>query len=379
MSYNQYPLPDNQFGRLNRWFSTIFRWPLLLLLLPWLVYFILDLITTLLILDVNIELGIPILHAVFGFLVLIVFFYFSFDYTILKKNYLSGEVYTLLLLCGITSIKYLWIAYLNPAFGINRVIVANEMMRLFHFMGFSFFVWMCYRYYLSVQHKLKVKVKLTELEMAHVSLQLSPHFTMNVLNELLAKVTLVSKPVFFTLSRMSRILKYHYFSTEKSDQLEEELSIVNEYLELQQQRFNCPLHLDFKANTPEGVTSNLFIPKKLLLTLVENVFKHGDVRDSDFPPVFSTSIYYTANGSPAFLLSIVNKLKAPHSKIDSTGFGIKAVCFLLEAYFPGRNFVTQSFSEFEHALLLVIEYEIEHVVTNTQRDDNKPCEIPCGL
>src|SRR5690606_19207566 len=110
---------------------------------------------------------------------------------------------------------------------------------LFHFMWFSFFVWMCYRYYLSVQHKLKVKVKLVELEMAHVSLQLSPHFTMNVLNELLAKVILVSQPVFFTMSRMSRILKYHYFSIGNENLLVQELAVVKDYLELQQQRFNC--------------------------------------------------------------------------------------------------------------------------------------------
>src|SRR5690606_33178728 len=105
------PLTDNQFGRLDSWFTSIFRWPLLLLLLPWFLYFILDLITTLLIVGIDIEFEIPIMHALFGFKALIVFFYFSFNYTILSKNYFSGVVYTLVLLGLITAIKYLLIIY----------------------------------------------------------------------------------------------------------------------------------------------------------------------------------------------------------------------------------------------------------------------------
>lgn len=359
MSLKQSSLTDNQFGRLNRWFSTIFRWPLLLLLLPWILYFILDLLTTMLLLGTNIELAIPILHALFGFEVLIVFFYFSFDYSILRKNYLSGIVYTFLLVGGITMLKYLLIIYFNPVYTIDELAVANEMLRLFHFMGFSFFVWLCYKYYLSVQRKLKVKVRLAELEIAHVSLQLSPHFTMNVLNELLAQVVKVSKPVFFTLSRMSRILKYHYFSTGKANQLEEELAMVKDYLELQQQRFNCPIHLMMETTIAEQERNELFIPKKLLLTLVENIFKHGKKYDSELPIMVSCSISYDSAGSTAFSFSITNRISTSPSAGESSGFGLKAVRYLLEAYFPGRNFITQSISGLDHSLLLVILYHCE--------------------
>ena len=355
MPLKQPHLTDNQFAWLNRWFSMIFRWPLLLLLLPWVVYFILDLITTAMIFGTDIKLGIPLIHAVFGFKVLIVFFYFSFDYSILRKNYLLAGLYTFVLLGIITTIKYTWINYLDSSYTVGTVVMANEMMRVFHFMGFSFFVWICYRYYLSVQQKLKVKSRLAELEIAHISLQLSPHFTMNVLNELLAKVVVVSKPVFFTLSRMSRILKYHYF-TSGSTSLIEELSIVKDYLELQQQRFKCPIHLALKTNTDEALIHGLFIPKKILLTIVENIFKHGVVNDGRLPIIIRSTVCHNLNGSLTFSFGVTNKIDTSNASSSSTGFGLKAVRYLLGAYFPHRNFLSQEGSGLDHSLLLVITY-----------------------
>ena len=352
MSLKQFSLTDNQFGRFNRWFSTIFRWPLLLLLLPWVLYFILDLVTTVFIWDVDLEFGIPVLHAVFGLKVLIVFFYFSFDYIVLRRKFFSGGVYTVVIIGVITTVKYMLITSIDPLYSVDRLVIANEIMRLFHFMGFSFFIWMCYRYYLSVQYKLKVKVELAELQLAHISLQLSPHFTMNVLNDLLAKVILVSRPMFFTLSRMSRILKYHYFSPGAANLLTDELGVVRDYLELQHQRFNFPMHLSLNTNTVE---KGLYIPKKLLLTLVENIFKHGATDDKLAPVIISSSTKYDLQGRPSFSFSIINKIRT-HT-ISSTGFGLKAVRYLLESYFPGRNFIFQSNSSGEHSLFLVISYD----------------------
>jgi LytS/YehU family sensor histidine kinase len=109
--------------------------------------------------------------------------------------------------------------------------------------------------------------------MMHLKSQVNPHFLFNTLNSIysLSRAQSVLAPD--AIMRLSKILRYMLYETsQKTISLQEELKIMDDYIELQQLRFGQRLKIEIekKLDAPETGIAPL-----LLLPLVENAFKHG--------------------------------------------------------------------------------------------------------
>jgi two-component system, LytTR family, sensor histidine kinase AlgZ len=103
--------------------------------------------------------------------------------------------------------------------------------------------------------------------------EIQPHFFFNTLNSILSLARLDRKTELIrSIETLSKLLKFKYQTNNTFITIEEELTYINYYLEIQKTRFRDRLHYEISTN--EKVNQAVIIPF-LIQTLVENAFKHS--------------------------------------------------------------------------------------------------------
>jgi two-component system, LytTR family, sensor kinase len=119
---------------------------------------------------------------------------------------------------------------------------------------------------------LQLEATNNEIELKTLRDQLNPHFLFNSLNSIRALVEedpVVAKSAITTLSNLLR--RSLNMGKKPQVSLEEELTLVKEYLELEKIRFEERLNIALNVEAP----MNLLIPPFIIQTLAENGIKHG--------------------------------------------------------------------------------------------------------
>ena len=175
-----------------------------------------------------------------------------------------------------------------------------------------------YLYADNIRKKLEAENKLAQGKL--LQSQFDPHFLFNTINNLYALSLLNPLKTKEVISRIRIVLNYIIDETQKDFvELEEELSFVENYIQLEKLRYGKRLMVDYKI---EGETKYLKIPPMILFTLVENCFKHGSSLDAGTP-----WIKIEVNTEPDKILFLVEN-SIPKSKIEKNiqekeGDGIK--------------------------------------------------------
>lgn len=112
-----------------------------------------------------------------------------------------------------------------------------------------------------------------KIEIEHLRNQLTPHFTFNILNNLQFLIRKDKNEALELLSRYSKILKYYiYESQNKFIKLEDEITFLKYYFQLEKDKSDESLAIHFKI--PTIAENQLVIIPFLLSTFFENAFKH---------------------------------------------------------------------------------------------------------
>ncbi len=113
-------------------------------------------------------------------------------------------------------------------------------------------------------------------ELALLKAQINPHFFFNTINNIYSLVYKKSDDAPAALLKLSEIMRYMLYDS-KTDTvpLEKELLHLENYLELEKLRLKEPTFISYKA---KGDLNGVLVPPMLLLTFVENAFKHGKRR-----------------------------------------------------------------------------------------------------
>ena len=128
----------------------------------------------------------------------------------------------------------------------------------------------------NVRLEKKQKDKETEhlrTELSFLRTQVNPHFMLNVLNSmalLARKKSDLLEPVLMELARLMNYMLYD--ANNEKISLEDEISYLQAYIDLQMLRFSSDVSVRF--NTPRA-TNGSYIEPMLLIPMVENAFKHG--------------------------------------------------------------------------------------------------------
>ncbi|MBA4851038.1 sensor histidine kinase [Emticicia sp. BO119] len=115
--------------------------------------------------------------------------------------------------------------------------------------------------------------KRLETELKFLKAQTNPHFLFNTLNNIYGLARKKSDDTAEVVMKLSKLLRFMLYETNKPYiPIEEELRVIQDYIELERIRYNQRLKVDFNTTIDDLHEP---IAPLILLPFVENAFKHG--------------------------------------------------------------------------------------------------------
>lgn len=167
-----------------------------------------------------------------------------------------------------------------------------------------------------------------EMELQFLKSQLNPHFLFNSLNNIYSLAYQKSDKTADAILKLSEIMRYMiYESNDSWVSLSKEIEYVQSFIELQKLRFKDGAAVEFTQN---GEIDDQQIVPLILISFVENAFKHGIANDPQNP----IRINIIAN-QKILHFSVSNK-KNSYNKDQMGGIGLHNVERRLQLLYPER-------------------------------------------
>ncbi len=165
-------------------------------------------------------------------------------------------------------------------------------------------------------------------ELAFLKSQINPHFLFNSLNNIYSLAYQKSEKTPEAVLKLSEIMRYMlYESNENKVSLSDEIRYLENYIELQKLRFKDNAYIKFEV---DGDIQNQKITPLVLISFVENAFKHGVATDKENP----ITIVLNVSGNKLFF-QVMNK-KNNQNKDETGGIGLQNVKRRLELLYKGQ-------------------------------------------
>jgi len=162
-----------------------------------------------------------------------------------------------------------------------------KLLYVYFFQIFSVaFVFMCLKVLkdqLDIQKRtLTLEKEKAETELKLLKTQLNPHFLFNTLNNIYS-LSFTSSPVTSeSIARLADILDHILYRCDAPFvPLSAEIALIKNYIELEKLRYDKRLTINFDTN----INQEIVIAPLILLSLVENAFKHGASDDTGAPVI----------------------------------------------------------------------------------------------
>lgn len=133
------------------------------------------------------------------------------------------------------------------------------------------------------EEKLQLEIEKSNANLNFLKAQINPHFLHNTLNFLYAKSLPYSTELSEGILTLSDIMRYALSEQnikEGKAALKDEIEHVRNVIRIHQLRYNNNLLVKFEVN---GVINGITIIPFVLITIVENAFKHGDLKSTEHP------------------------------------------------------------------------------------------------
>tara|TARA_R110002020_G_scaffold314192_3_gene529448 strand:+ start:1128 stop:2054 length:927 start_codon:yes stop_codon:yes gene_type:complete len=168
-----------------------------------------------------------------------------------------------------------------------------------------------------------------KIEIEHLRNQLTPHFTFNILNNLQFLIIKDKNEALELLSRYSKILKYYIYESEnKFIKLEDEITFLKYYFQLEKEKSDETMKVDFTIHAiPEN---QLVIIPFLLSTFFENAFKHvAPNEDENY-----IQLQISVDNEAQLKFEIENTFAEISDEVKKTGIGLEQAIKRLELSYP---------------------------------------------
>lgn len=144
-------------------------------------------------------------------------------------------------------------------------------------------------YWLTIRHIVRLKREAI-LREAYQHARLNAHLLFNTLNFIYNSVENISAKASEAIMLLSDIMRYALseITEQGTIELREEIKQVENYVKLHQIRYNNKLYINASIS-PLAFESALPIPPLLLMTFLENIFKHGNLGIRKHPALITIS------------------------------------------------------------------------------------------
>ncbi|MFW0716130.1 sensor histidine kinase [Pedobacter sp. N23S346] len=156
-----------------------------------------------------------------------------------------------------------------------------------------------------------------DTENAFLRAQINPHFLNNTLNFFFTKSLPHSKELANGIMTLSEIMRYslEIDSDDRMTLIDDEIEHIKNVIKINQLRFNHKLQIDFQI---KGNTQNVRVIPLILITVVENILKHGNCTDKNY----SVKIFLNINEADGYVYLNTFNLKKKGPKELSSGIGL---------------------------------------------------------
>ena len=140
-----------------------------------------------------------------------------------------------------------------------------------------------------------------EQQLEYLRYQINPHFFMNTLNNIHALVDIDSEKAKDTILELSKMMRFVLYEGDKKGvSLSREFDFIQHYIQLMKLRYTdkVTITVDLPAEVPDKQ-----IPPLMLITFIENAFKHGISYQHesfiDIKVAISDKLFFTCRNSKA--------------------------------------------------------------------------------
>jgi two-component system LytT family sensor kinase len=172
-----------------------------------------------------------------------------------------------------------------------------------------------------------------ETELKFLKYQFNPHFLFNSINSIFFLIHKNPDMASDSLAKFSELLRHQlYESNDNLIPIDKEIDYLENFIELEKLRQNDNLKVSFDGD--EACTTNLGIGPFILMTFVENAFKHVS-KHKDEPNWIDIKLTIK---NKELLLCLINSKSEEVNKdvVNYGGIGLKNVQRRLELLYPGK-------------------------------------------
>ena len=175
----------------------------------------------------------------------------------------------------------------------------------------------------------ELEKEMLEQQLTYLRFQINPHFFMNTLNNIFALVDIDPEGAKTSLLQLSKMMRYAlYESTGRTVPLRLELESVHHYLDLMRLRYTDNVRIDVELPDP---LPEVVIPPLILVTFLENAFKHGI---SFSKPSF---VHFKLEADDRKLIFRFTNSVGAATQEEKGGIGLDNVCKRLDLIY-GKNY-----------------------------------------
>lgn len=200
-------------------------------------------------------------------------YFWSMTHPILKnkKEIIKGIVVLSLI------IPIVWLTYEILYLGKESVVfLANtpgviSLFILIYYLAIMIYgiVWLL----IQLKSIISIKKELKESELLHLKSQVNPHFFFNMLNGLYSFIEKDPKKARQLVLKLSDLMRYGIYESDKTSvSIEEEITYLQNYIELHKMRYYKDIDVKFTTSLDK---KEYQVMPLLFINLVENAFKHG--------------------------------------------------------------------------------------------------------
>lgn len=170
-----------------------------------------------------------------------------------------------------------------------------------------------------------------EAELKNLRAQIKPHFLLNTLNNIYALITLDREKAQWALLELSKLLRHILYNNQQQwIPLDEEINFITSYINLMKIRLPKDVDISLKINNTNPEAK---IAPMLLISLVENAFKHG------VSPTGKSFIHIEIASDKQLITCVIDNSNFPKGAADKSGHGIglAQVEKRLQLCYPGKH------------------------------------------
>ena len=213
----------------------------------------------------------------------------------------------------------------------------GELEGFVEFIAFYFiviFITISYWLFKQIKSIIRLKNEKAQTELMHLKSQVNPHFFFNMLNNLYGLVDKDSKKAQELILKLSDMMRYSIYEGQKETVLlSEEISYLQNYIELHKMRYHKTIDIVFKHD----IDDDYKIMPLLFIILLENAFKHGveNLRESAYVYITMTAV----NNEVHF--EIENNFDSTLEN-EQEGIGLNNLKRRLELVYPKKHMLSFS-------------------------------------